>query len=133
HALRNRVVMGSIHTRLENEPDAIPRLAAFYAARARGGVAMIITGGVSPNFAGRVEEGAQWLDSEEQLEQHQPIVAAVHAAGAKIVLQVLHTGIYAKHPEIVGPCATPSPINRRIPREMSTEEVEQTVEDFVRC
>jgi len=133
HTLRNRVVMGSIHTRLENEPDAIPRLAAFYSARARGGVAMIITGGVSPNFEGRVEEGAQWLDSEDKLGEHRPIVDAVHQAGAKIVLQVLHTGIYAKHPEIVGPCSTPSPINRRIPREMTTEEVEQTVEDFVRC
>ncbi|HTN66537.1 MAG TPA: NADPH-dependent 2,4-dienoyl-CoA reductase [Burkholderiaceae bacterium] len=133
HELRNRVIMGSLHTRLENEPDAIPRLAAFYSARARGGVALVITGGTSPNFEGRVEEGAQVLDSAEKLAEHTPIVNAVHEAGAKIVLQVLHTGIYAKHPQIVGPCSTSSPINRRVPRELTTEEVERTVDDFVNC
>ncbi len=131
--LRNRVIMGSIHTRLENEPDAINRLARFYADRARGGVAMIITGGVAPNFEGRVEEGAQVLDSEAKLDEHVPIINAVHEAGAKIILQILHTGIYAKHPEIVGPSPNRSPINPRIPRELTTEEVEQTVDDFVRC
>ena len=133
HTLRNRVIMGSIHTRLENEPDAIPRLAAFYSARARGGVGLVITGGTSPNFEGRVEEGAQVLDSEEKLSEHAPIVEAVHEAGAKIVLQVLHTGIYAKHPQIVGPCSTSSPINRRVPRELTTEEVDRTIDDFVNC
>ncbi|MDB5838164.1 MAG: fadH [Herminiimonas sp.] len=133
HTVRNRVVMGSIHTRLENEPDAIERLAAFYAERARGGVGLIVTGGTSPNFEGRVEEGAQVLDSEQHLAEHVPIVQAVHAAGAKIVMQVLHCGIYAKHPQLVGPSAISSPINRRVPRALSTEEVEQTVEDFVRC
>ena len=133
HMLRNRVVMGSLHTRLENEPDAISRLAAFYSERARGGVALVITGGTSPNFEGRVEEGAQVLDSEEKIPEHAPIVEAVHDAGAKIILQVLHTGIYAKHPQIVGPCSKPSPINHRIPREMTSEEVERTVDDFVAC
>ncbi|MEH2563676.1 NADPH-dependent 2,4-dienoyl-CoA reductase [Bradyrhizobium sp. AZCC 2289] len=133
HVLRNRVVMGSIHTRLENEPDPVPRLSAFYSERARGGVALVITGGTSPNFEGRVEEGAQVLDSEEKLGEHAPIVEAVHQAGAKIILQVLHTGIYAKHPQIVGPCAKSSPINHRIPREMTTDEVERTIDDFVNC
>ena len=133
HNLRNRVVMGSLHTRLENEPDSAIKLAAFYEARAKGGVALITTGGTAPNFEGRVEEGAQVLDSIEKIQEHLPIVEAAHAHGAKIVLQVLHTGIYAKHPEIVGPCSARSPINPRIPREMSTEEVEQTVNDFVRC
>jgi len=133
HLLRNRVVMGSLHTRLENEPDSIARLTAFYAERARGGVALVITGGTSPNFEGRVEEGAQVLDSKDKLEEHRPIVDAVHAAGSKIVLQVLHTGIYAKHPQIVGPCAKASPINHRIPREMTTQEVDRTIDDFVNC
>lgn len=133
HVLRNRVLMGSLHTRLENEPDAIERLTAFYSERARGGVALVITGGTSPNFEGRVEEGAQVLDSRDKLGEHKPIVDAVHAAGAKIVLQVLHTGIYAKHPEIVGPCAKSSPINPRLPREMTTEEVAKTIDDFVNC
>ncbi len=133
HTLRNRVIMGSIHTRLENEPDSIRRLALFYAERARHDVGLIITGGVSPNFAGRVEEGASVLDSEDKLAEHRPIVDAVHAAGSKIVMQVLHTGIYAKHPEICGPCSSPSPINRRVPRAMTTEEVDQTIDDFVNC
>jgi 2,4-dienoyl-CoA reductase (NADPH2) len=133
HVLRNRVVMGSLHTRLENEPDSIVRLKAFYAERARGGVALVITGGTSPNFEGRVEEGAQVLDSRDKLGEHKPIVDAVHEHDAKIVLQVLHTGINAKHPQIVGPGSKPSPINPRIPRELTTEEVEKTIEDFVNC
>lgn len=116
HTLPNRVIMGSLHTRLENELDGVHRLAEFYAARARGGVGLIITGGVSPNFEGRVEQGAWVLDSTEQLEQHIPIVQAVHEAGAKIVLQILHTGIYAKHDEIIGPSAVRSVINPRQPR-----------------
>lgn len=133
HTLPNRVIMGSLHTRLENEHDGVQRLAEFYAARARGGVGLIVTGGVSPNFDGRVEEGAWVLDSTEALEQHIPIVQAVHAAGAKIVLQILHTGIYAKHNEIIGPSALRSVINPRQPRAFTTEQIEQTIDDFVQC
>ena len=133
HALRNRVVMGSLHTRLENEPDAVTRLAAFYGARARGEVGLVITGGTAPNFAGRVEDGAQVLDRDEKLAEHIPIVQAVHAGGAKIALQVLHTGIYAKHNEIVGPTAMRSPINPRLARELSSDEIEQTIEDYAVC
>jgi len=133
HTLPNRVIMGSLHTRLENEHDGVQRLAEFYAARARGGVGLIVTGGVSPNFDGRVEEGAWVLDSAEQLEQHIPIVQAVHAAGAKIVLQILHTGIYAKHNEIIGPSALRSVINPRQPRAFTVEQIEQTIDDFVQC
>jgi 2,4-dienoyl-CoA reductase (NADPH2) len=133
HTLPNRVIMGSLHTRLENEHDGVQRLAEFYAARARGGVGLIVTGGVSPNFDGRVEEGAWVLDSAEALEQHIPIVQAVHAAGAKIVLQILHTGIYAKHNEIIGPSALRSVINPRQPRAFTVEQIEQTIDDFVQC
>ncbi len=131
--LKNRMVMGSIHTRLENEKDGVARLAAFYAARARGGVAMIISGSVSPNFEGRVEEDGLVLDSRERLAEHRPIVDAVHAAGSTMLMQVLHAGIYAKHPQLVGPGTAPSPINRRTPRALRTDEVHQTIEDFVRC
>lgn len=131
--LRNRVVMGSIHTRLENEPDPGRLLAAFYAERARGGVGLIITGGASPNFEGRIEEGAQILDSEEKIAEHRPIVAAAHAFGAKIALQVLHTGIYGKHPQLVGPGTKSSPVNRRVPRQMTADDIEKTVEDFGNC
>lgn len=133
HTLPNRVIMGSLHTRLENETDGVHRLAEFYAARARGGVGLIVTGGVSPNFEGRVEQGAWVLDSAEQLSQHMPIVQAVHAAGAKIALQILHTGIYAKHDEIIGPSALRSVINPRQPRAFTVEQIEQTIEDFVNC
>ncbi len=133
HTLPNRVIMGSLHTRLENEHDGVQRLAEFYAARARGGVGLIVTGGVSPNFDGRVEDGAWVLDSAEALEQHIPIVQAVHAAGAKIALQILHTGIYAKHDEIIGPSALRSVINPRQPRAFTVEQIEQTINDFVQC
>jgi len=133
HTLPNRVIMGSLHTRLENEPDGVHRLAEFYAARARGGVGLVVTGGVSPNFEGRVEQGAWVLDSLQALEQHIPIVQAVHAAGAKIALQILHTGIYAKHDEIIGPSALRSVINPRQPRAFTVEQIEQTIEDFVNC
>ncbi|PHY06024.1 MAG: NADPH-dependent 2,4-dienoyl-CoA reductase [Alcaligenaceae bacterium] len=133
HTLPNRVIMGSLHTRLENEPDGVHRLAEFYAARARGGVGLIVTGGVSPNFEGRVEQGAWVLDSSEQLVDHTPIVQAVHEAGAKIALQILHTGIYAKHDEIIGPSALRSVINPRQPRAFTVEQIEQTIEDFVNC
>jgi 2,4-dienoyl-CoA reductase (NADPH2) len=88
---------------------------------------------VSPNFEGRVEEGAHVLESQADIAEHRPIIDAVHAEGGKIALQILHTGIYAKHPEIVGPCNTRSPINHRIPRQLSSEEVDKTVDDFVRC
>ena len=133
HMLPNRVIMGSLHTRLENEPDGVHRLAEFYAARARGGVGLVVTGGVSPNFDGRVEQGAWVLDSPEQLEQHIPIVQAVHEAGAKIALQILHTGIYAKHDEIIGPSAVRSVINPRQPRAFTAEQIEQTIDDYVAC
>jgi 2,4-dienoyl-CoA reductase (NADPH2) len=133
HTLPNRVIMGSLHTRLENEHDGVQRLAEFYAARARGGVGLIVTGGVSPNFDGRVEEGAWVLDSAKALEQHIPIVQAVHAAGAKIALQILHTGIYAKHDQIIGPSALRSVINPRQPRAFTVEQIEQTIDDFVQC
>jgi len=131
--LKNRVIMGSMHTRLENEADGINKLAAFYAARARGGVALIISGSVSPNFEGRVEEDGSVLDTETAIAEHKPVVEAVHAAGARMIMQVLHAGIYAKHPRLVGPRAVASPINRRVPRALSTEEVSRTVDDYVRC
>jgi len=133
HRLPNRIIMGSLHTRLENEPNAVARLATFYAARAKGRVSLITTGGVAPNEAGRIEDGAQVLDTAAKLHEHRPIVQAVHAHGTKIIMQVLHTGAYAKHDQIVAPSAIRSPINRRTPREMTTDEIEQTLEDFVRC
>ena len=131
--LKNRVMMGSMHTGLEEHPDGSSRLAAFYAERARGGVGLIVTGGFAPNAAGRVfEEGAE-LVSEDQLDFHQPIVEAVHENGGKIVLQILHTGRYGLLENCVAPSPITAPINFYRPKELTHEEILQTIEDFVRC
>ena len=133
HTLRNRVIMGSMHTRLDFLDRGVEREAAFYAERARGGVAMIVTGGCSPNEEGCLEPGAHRLDSPGQLAQHRPVVAAVHAHGALMLLQILHAGRYAKHDSLVAPSAIRSPINRLTPREMSEDDIERTLSDYVRC
>ncbi|HRF07923.1 MAG TPA: NADPH-dependent 2,4-dienoyl-CoA reductase [Xanthobacteraceae bacterium] len=131
--LRNRVIMGSMHTRLEHADRPVEREAAFYSARARGGAALIITSGYSPNEDGRLEEGAHIFNSEDVLPYHRPIVEAVHRENSKILLQILHSGRYAKHDKIVGPSTIRSPINPRAPRQLSSEEILQTIEDFIRC
>ena len=131
--LRNRLVMGSMHTRLPFGEGNPARLAAFYAERARGGVAMIITGGVAPNAAGRMEDGAAVLDSEDALAEHRQIVAAVHDADAAIVMQILHAGRYAKHAEAVGPSNISAPINPVKPRRLSGDEIENTINDYAKC
>src|SRR5437016_2541119 len=97
HMLKNRLVMGSMHTRLEHMDRHVEREAAFYGERARGGAALIITGGFSPNEAGRLEPGAPILATEEHAAQHPHITRAVHEGGGKILLQILHAGRYAKH------------------------------------
>jgi 2,4-dienoyl-CoA reductase (NADPH2) len=131
--LKNRVVMGSMHTRLECADRPAERLAAFYAERARGEVALVITGGVSPDAAGRMEEDSLVLDRPEQLPFHRAIVDAVHAAGAPICLQILHAGRYAKLDGLVGASAIPSPINRRRPHALADAEVEEIIAAFVEC
>lgn len=131
--LRNRVIMGSMHTRLEHADRPIEREAAFYSARARGGAALIITSGYSPNEDGRLEDGAHIFNSEDVLPYHRPIVDAVHRENSKILLQILHSGRYAKHDRIVGASTIRSPINPRMPRQLSSSEVSQTIEDFIRC
>jgi 2,4-dienoyl-CoA reductase (NADPH2) len=133
HTLRNRTLMGSMHTRMEGLDHAIERQAAFYAERARGQAALIVTGGFAPNLDGRLDEEAPLLITEAEADELKPIPAAVHAEGGKILLQVLHTGRSALIPQPVGASARPSPINRRAPRAMTTAEVWQTVDDFVRC
>src|SRR5687767_11908505 len=114
--LPNRVVMGSMHTGLEGERDAVPRLAAFYAARARGGAALIVTGGYGPNRAGRMTPHPAFIGTREDALALRPIVEAVHAEGGRILLQLLHSGRYGYHDEIVAPSALKSPINRVVPR-----------------
>ena len=133
HLLRNRAIMGSMHTRLELLDRHIEREAAFYAERARAGVALIITGGYAPSDDARIDENAPTLTDSAHAAELRPIPAAVHAHGGKILLQVLHTGRSAKIPQPVGASAIPSPINRRSPRALTGAEVLQTIEDFVRC
>jgi 2,4-dienoyl-CoA reductase (NADPH2) len=133
HTLRNRVMMGSMHTRLEHMDQSVRREAAFYGARAAGGVALIVTGGFSPNIAGLLEPGAPVLNTREQAMHLQPITDEVHRHGARILLQILHAGRYAKHDDIVGVSAIRSPINSRVPRVLSATEIESTVDDFVQC
>ena len=131
--LSNRLVMGSMHTGLEYMPDAGERLATFYAERARGGAGLIITGGCSPNPAGRMSEHSGVLDRPEQVALHRPVVESVHSAGGRIALQILHTGRYGKHKDLVGASDRVAPINRLKPRVLTSAEVEQTIDDFARC
>jgi 2,4-dienoyl-CoA reductase (NADPH2) len=132
--LRNRLIMGAMHTRLESTENAADRLAAYYGARAKGGVALIITGGYAPNLAGLIEPGGPILHKGTDLEEeHQPIVQAVHEGGAKILLQILHTGRYGKHPDLVAPSPIRARINPLRPRELSDDEIVETIEDYVNC
>ncbi|ROQ94781.1 2,4-dienoyl-CoA reductase [Streptomyces sp. 2132.2] len=131
--LPNRVIMGSMHTGLEEHQGGFERLAAFYAERARGGAGLIVTGGIAPNDAGRPFEGGSRLTTEEEAAEHRVITEAVHAEGGKIAMQILHFGRYAYHKDLVAPTALQAPISPFVPNELSDIEVERTVEDFVRA
>ena len=128
--LPNRIMMGSMHTGLESRPDGVERLAAFYAERAKGGAALIVTGGFSPNDAGNLGPHRAQFSSIEDAERHRPIPRAVHEQGGRIALQLLHSGRYGFHERIVAPSAIKSPINSHAPREMTGEEIERTIADF---
>jgi len=131
--LKNRVLMGSMHTGLEERPDGAERLAAFYAERARHGVALIVTGGVAPCHSGVTMEGAAVLTDVSQLTQHRLITDAVHQEGGKIALQILHTGRYSYQPQLVAPSPLQAPINRFTPRELTHGEILTLIDDFARC
>ena len=130
--LKNRVLMGSMHTGLEdgNKHD---RLAAYFAERARGDVGLIVTGGYAPNRAGWVKPFAGKLTTRGEAAKHQQVTNAVHAEGGKIAMQILHAGRYAYHPLSVAPSRIRSPITPFTPRELSTSGVEKQIRDFVRC
>ncbi len=136
--LRNRVMMGSMHTGLEEVDKTGERIAAFYAERARGGVALIVTGGVAPNLEGGIglpaeEASFGRLDSNASLGLHRRVTDAVHGEGAKILLQVLHTGRYSFMPNLVAPSPIKAPISPHVPREMTEEDIERTIADFASC
>lgn len=131
--LRNRVLMGSMHVGLEEAPNGFARMAAFYAERARGEVGLIVTGGIAPNERGRPAKGGAMLVNEDEADQHRVVTQAVHAEGGRIAMQILHFGRYAYHGELVAPSALQAPINPFVPHALTADEVEQTIDDFVRC
>jgi len=131
--LRNRVLMGSMHTGLEDHAKHFPRLAAYFAERARGGVGLIVTGGFAPNMAGWVSPFSSQLTSSRAARAHRQITAAVHREGGKIALQILHSGRYGYHPFIVSASRIKSPITPFTPWALSARGVEKQIQAFVRC
>lgn len=131
--LRNRTLMGSMHTGLEEMANGFERMAAFFAERARGGVGLIVTGGVGPNEEGSVRAGAAKLSTVEEAEEHKVVTQAVHEACGKICMQILHAGRYAYSPQLVAPSAIQAPINPFTPRELDEEGIEKQIRDFVNC
>ncbi|MEH6606008.1 MAG: NADPH-dependent 2,4-dienoyl-CoA reductase [Pseudomonadales bacterium] len=130
-SLKNRSIMGSMHTGLEEADNGFERMAAYYAERARGGVALIVTGGFSPNEESAVKPGASLLHTDKDADDHRLITDAVHAEDSKICLQILHAGRYAANPALIAPSAIQAPINPFKPRELSGDEIEKQIADFV--
>jgi len=128
--LRNRVLMGSMHTGLEEEKGGFDKLAAFYAERARGGVGLIVTGGIAPNLRGRLVPHGSQLSFPWQVSKHKKVTGAVHQEGGKIALQILHAGRYAYHPFSLAPSALKAPISPFKPRAMSERQIRGTIRDF---
>ena len=131
--LKNRVLMGSMHTGLEEYPDGAERLAAFYAERARHGVALIVSGGIAPDATGVGMAGGAMLNDASQVPHHRVITDAVHQEGGKIALQILHTGRYSYQPKLVAPSALQAPINRFTPHALTHDEILTLIDDFARC
>jgi 2,4-dienoyl-CoA reductase (NADPH2) len=131
--LKNRLLMGSMHTGLEERRGGMEKLAAFYAERAKGGVGLIVTGGIAPSREGWGAPFGAKLTNWWERRSHEVIPKHVHQAGGKIVMQILHTGRYGYHPFIVSPSAIKSPITPFRPRALTEKGIEQTIEDFVRC
>ncbi|CAG8865419.1 2,4-dienoyl-CoA reductase [Pseudomonas fluorescens] len=131
--LRNRTLMGSMHTGLEERPGGFERMAVYFAERARGGVGLMVTGGIAPNDEGGVYSGAAKLTTVEEADRHRIVTEAVHAAGGKICLQILHAGRYAYSPRQVAPSAIQAPINPFKPKELDEAGIEKQIADFVTC
>jgi 2,4-dienoyl-CoA reductase (NADPH2) len=131
--LRNRVLMGSMHTGLEDDPKNFHRLTAYFAERARGGVGLIVTGGFAPNIEGWAAPFSGRLTTRAAAAKHRPITDAVHAEGGAIALQILHTGRYGYHPLAVAPSRLKSPISPFTPRALSARGIERQIRGFVRC
>ncbi|PTU72739.1 NADPH-dependent 2,4-dienoyl-CoA reductase [Pseudomonas mangrovi] len=131
--LKNRTLMGSMHTGLEEKPDGFERMAAYFAERARGGVGLMVTGGIGPNEEGGVYQGAAKLTTDAEADKHRIVTRAVHEAGGKICMQILHAGRYAYNPKQVAPSAIQAPINPFKPNELDEAGIEKQIADFVTC
>src|SRR5262245_37085460 len=131
--LPNRIVMGSMHTGLEDRANDFPKLAAYFAERARGGAGLLVSGGISPNRAGWSKPFAGKLSTHREVARHRLVTDAVHGAGGRICMQILHTGRYAYHPFAVAPSALRAPINRFKPRALSTDGVHAQIAAFANC
>ncbi len=131
--LKNRVLMGSMHTGLEEEKDGFERMARYFGERAKGQVGLIVTGGFAPNRAGWVKPFGARLATKKEAEKHRLITRAVHNEGGKICLQILHTGRYGYHPFAVAPSSIKAPIGMFKPWKMSERQIEGTVNDYVQC
>lgn len=131
--LKNRVLMGSMHTGLEELKNGIEKMAIFYEERAKGGVGLIVTGGIAPNREGWTAPFTARMTKSSHAKKHQIITEKVHNAGAKICMQILHSGRYAYHPLSVSPSAIKSPISPFKPRALSERGINRTIKDFVRC
>jgi 2,4-dienoyl-CoA reductase (NADPH2) len=131
--LPNRVLMGSMHTGLEDRARDYPQLASYFAERARGGVGLIVTGGIAPNRRGWVAPFAGKLSARHEVARHRLVTEAVHGEGGRICMQILHTGRYAYHPLAVAPSPIRSPISPFTPHELSSRGIERQISAFVRC
>lgn len=128
--IKNRVLMGSMHTGLEEHKEGLGKLAAFYAERAKGGVGLIVTGGFSPNLRGRLHPFSAEFSKPKHAKAHKVVTEAVHQHGGKIALQLLHAGRYAMHPFSQSASSIKAPISRFAPSEMSTRQIKNTIDAF---
>jgi len=131
--LKNRILMGSMHTGLEEEKNGLERIATYYAERAKGGVGLIVTGGISPNIQGWTGPFSARMSTKKHARHHKKITDAVHTAGGKICMQILHAGRYGYHPFNVAPSAIKSPITPFKPYKLKKSGIKRTIRDFVNC
>jgi 2,4-dienoyl-CoA reductase (NADPH2) len=131
--IKNRLLMGSMHTGLEEDKEGLQRLAAFYRERAQGGVGLIVTGGIAPDRVGRLAPFAAKLTTKSEQHRHELITHTVHESGSKIVMQILHAGRYGYHPFVMAPSPLKSPISPFKPWAMSKRRINITIEHFARC
>ena len=132
-SLRNRVLMGSMHTGLEEEKNGWKKLAVFYRERAKGGVGLIVTGGIAPDRAGWVAPFSARMSNQKHVRNHRTVTDAVHEEGGKICMQILHSGRYGFHPLVVAPSAIKSPISPFKPRALSARGIQKTIRHFIRA